>query len=79
VWVSRDEKQGDDAELLLAALRNSERLPEGDGYVWIAAEAHVARRLRAYVLETLGHPKRWVKASGYWTRGKPGAHVDVEN
>ena len=78
-WVCRDGKRDDDSGFLLAALRGVEPLPEGDGYVWIAAEARVARTVRTHVLERLGHPKRWVKASGYWTSGEAGAHVNIEN
>jgi NADPH-dependent ferric siderophore reductase len=76
VWVTRDGRPGDDAALLQAALGP---LPPGDGYVWIAAEARVARALRSYVLEVLGHPKAWVKASGYWVAGQADAHVSIED
>ena len=78
-WVSRSGGQIDDAELLLAAVVAYEPLPKGDGYVWIAAEANVARVLRAYVSETLGHPKAWMKASGYWMMGQADAHVSIDD
>jgi NADPH-dependent ferric siderophore reductase len=79
VWVCRDGKQAHDSRLLHDALKATGPLPDGDGYVWIAAEAQVARTLRTYVLETLGHPKAWVKASGYWMIGQADAHVNIEN
>jgi NADPH-dependent ferric siderophore reductase len=79
VWVCRDGTQADDARLLQAALAASGPLPDGDGYIWIAAEAQVARTLRTYVLETLGHPKIWVKASGYWMSGEADTHVNIDN
>jgi NADPH-dependent ferric siderophore reductase len=79
VWVCRDGKQADDARLLQDALAASGPLPDGDGYVWIAAQAHVARTLRTYVLETPGHKKTWVKASGYWVTGQAAAHVNMED
>jgi NADPH-dependent ferric siderophore reductase len=79
VWVSRAGQQADDATLLLAALKATGPLPKGDGYVWIAAEARVARTLRTYVSETLGQPAEWLKASGYWTIGQADAHVTIEN
>lgn len=79
LWVCRDGKQVDDAGLLRAALTDFGPLPDGDGYIWIAAEAHVARTLRTCVLETLGHPKTWVKASGYWMIGQADAHVSIES
>ncbi|WP_158932354.1 siderophore-interacting protein [Acidisphaera sp. S103] len=76
MWVSRS---GDDAALLQAAVAACGPLPQGDGYVWIAAEARVARVLRTYVGETLGHPKAWMKASGYWMMGQADAHVSLDD
>ena len=40
-------------------------------FIWIAAEGGETRTLRAHLLEERGHPKQWMKASGYWVRGKP--------
>jgi NADPH-dependent ferric siderophore reductase len=79
IWVSRAGHQADDATLLLAALEAAGPLPKGDGYVWIAAEARVARALRSYMSETLGQPAEWLKASGYWTIGEADAHITIEN
>lgn len=39
-------------------------------FIWIAAEGGETRTLRAHFLEERGHPKQWMKASGYWVRGK---------
>ena len=78
-WLSRTAKHADDATLLQAALAAYAPLPAGDGYIWIAAEARVARTLRTYVKDTLGHPKAWLKASGYWTLGQANAHVTIED
>jgi NADPH-dependent ferric siderophore reductase len=72
-WVCRDREPGDDAERLLRAVRTL-AVPPGDGFVWIAAEATVARSLRTYFLEERKHPPRWMRASGYWSRGQSGAH-----
>ena len=69
VWVYRDSES--DAELLRAALW-AWTAPQGDGYVWIAAEAKVARALKDYMLGERSHPKAWLKASGYWVDGKAG-------
>ena len=44
-------------------------LPEGNGFVWIAAEARVARAVRDYLVNTRGHPLHWTKAAGYWLKG----------
>ncbi len=73
VWVVRRDQGADDAALLLAALAAHAR-PPGEGYVWIAAEARVARAVRAHVTDVWGHPAEWMRSSGYWVRGEPGAH-----
>jgi NADPH-dependent ferric siderophore reductase len=76
LWVVRD-GAADDAVQLLAALDGRE-LPPGEGFVWIAAEAQVARSLRVAMAEGRGHPREWIKASGYWSRGEAGAHQTIE-
>jgi NADPH-dependent ferric siderophore reductase len=78
-WVLRSGGQAGDAELLQAAVASCGPLPKGDGYVWIAAEARAARKLRTYVSETLGHPKAWMKASGYWMTGQADMHVSLDD
>lgn len=67
-WVHRPVEQAADPVHLLEAVQDL-ALPEGKGFVWIAAEAKVARALKAYTLTTLGHPAHWMKAAGYWTEG----------
>ena len=47
--------------------------PEGDGYIWIAAETHIAREVYRYLSDERGHPKQWMKAAGYWTGGEADA------
>ena len=75
IWVVRN-GQGDDTALLRAAIP---QLPPGEGYVWIAAEAMVARALRAHVIDDLGHPMAWTKAAGYWTRGAVAEHTSIND
>jgi NADPH-dependent ferric siderophore reductase len=75
-WVTRDSQGNDDAATLRQAITGIQ-LPPGDGYVWIAAEAAVAKALRAYVLEERKHPAQWMRASGYWQRGEAGAHENL--
>ena len=77
-WVYREAPSLDNADLLLAALQGFEP-PAGDGYVWIAAEAQVARRVRAYAIDVLRHPKAWTKAAGYWTRGHVATHEKIDD
>jgi NADPH-dependent ferric siderophore reductase len=76
-WIAREGQPLDDATLLRFAL-DDHVLPPGDGYVWIAAEAHTARALRGYMMETRGHPKAWIKAAGYWSRGAEAVHETFE-
>jgi len=77
-WVHRPLADAGDPTLLLGALK-AITLPAGDGFVWIAAEANVTRTLRSHVLETLGHKPQWVKASGYWVKGRADATEKFEN
>jgi NADPH-dependent ferric siderophore reductase len=78
IWVFRNGEQTDDGALLRQALTKSWLTPEGEGYVWIAAEAKVARHLRDYMLIDRGQPKNWLKASGYWARGQAGVSDKLE-
>lgn len=72
-WIARD-GSADDAAQLQAALERY-TFPAGEGFVWIAAEAQVARQLRSYITETRGNAKAWTKAAGYWTRGQADTSV----
>ncbi len=78
LWVTRAGSADDDATLLRGVLRGL-RHPAGDGYVWIAGEARLARSLRAFMLDERAHPRPWVKASGYWARGRIAAHEPIED
>lgn len=77
VWLFRSGQHGEDGALMRDAARNW-AAPQGDGYVWIGAEARAARLMRDYMLEERGHPKNWLKASGYWVRGQAGAAEKFE-
>jgi NADPH-dependent ferric siderophore reductase len=77
-WVHRPADAADAPEPLLAALREI-TLPQGAGFVWIGAEAKVARALRDHVLGPMAHPKTWLKASGYWARGQADGSVKFED
>jgi NADPH-dependent ferric siderophore reductase len=76
LWAFRDGAT-DDATLLREVVAGWQP-PQGDGYVWIAAEATVARALRDTMLAERGHTKAWVKAAGYWVRGEAGASTKME-
>lgn len=66
-WVHRPADNVADPAVLLESLAHAE-LPEGEGFVWIAAEASVARVLREAVVAR-GVPPGKLKAAGYWTSG----------
>lgn len=68
IWVTRPLDRADDPAPVLAALEKL-ALPEGEGFVWIAAEASVARAARDYMVGQRGHPRQWSKAAGYWQKG----------
>lgn len=76
-WIARGPSH-DDAALLRDALADHV-LPPGDGFVWIAAEASVARALRSYIVEERGHPRPWTKAAGYWKRGQADIHEKIDD
>lgn len=71
IWVHRPAEEAADPAPLLAALAAAEIGPRS--FVWIAAEAGVARALRAHLLDERGHPKPWSKSAGYWTLGQADA------
>lgn len=77
-WLFRGDAHERDAELVREALQKFEA-PSGDGFVWIAGEASLARAARGYVLDVLHHPRPWMKASGYWQRGDRGRHVELDD
>ena len=69
-WVHRPVVEADNPVPFLDVLRTLDWTPST--FIWIAAEATVARALKAYVLETRGHGPGWVKSAGYWVKGHPG-------
>lgn len=73
IWVRRPLDRADDPAPVLDALREL-ALPQGDGFVWIAAEARVARAARDHLVNERGHPLQWTKAAGYWRKGVADAH-----
>lgn len=76
-WVHRPADRADDPQPVLDALAGL-ALPDGDGFVWIAAEAHVTRAVRDYVRGALKHAPNSVKASGYWIKGRADANEKFE-
>jgi NADPH-dependent ferric siderophore reductase len=69
-WTARWIFSGSDprtADQLQAALQDYV-LPQGAGFIWIAAEASASRDLYQHLVEQRDHPAKWIKASAYWTR-----------
>ncbi len=74
-WIHR--KDAADAAVIIERLR---QVPlEPDTFVWIAAEGAVVRAVRAYLVEERGHPLAWLRASGYWVKGKADAKETFED
>lgn len=67
IWVHCTQAQAADAGPMLKVIGEM-KLPEGPGFIWIGAETEVARALRAYFIDTLGHSSEWIKASAYWSQ-----------
>ena len=67
IWAHRPHAAANDAELLLELVRDTELA--GQTFVWIAAEATVARAVREHVIDRCRYPRSWVKAAGYWING----------
>jgi len=71
-WLHRPATQATDAAPFLAALEGLDIAPQT--FIWIAAEAGVARTLREALLAR-GVDKAWIKAAGYWVAGQADAAV----
>ncbi|WP_429806852.1 siderophore-interacting protein [Ensifer sp. B1-9] len=67
-WAYRPLDRANDPSALLSVVR-SVALEPGT-FVWIAAEAAVTRAIRSHFVEERGLPLSWIKASGYWVKGK---------
>ena len=78
VWVHRFPDDAASPQPMLEALKRIER-PSGEGFVWIAAEARVARAARDHIINVRRHPARWLRASGYWIEGRADAYERLES
>src|SRR5579863_6013696 len=55
------------------------KLPDGDGYTWVAAEAATAKALRRLLVEERGLRKDRVKAAAYWKQGAVAVHETYDD
>jgi len=69
-WAHRPLALAADPASLLALVRDVELYP--DTFVWVAAEANVARTVRDHLVRERGHRRGWLKAGGYWVKGRAG-------
>lgn len=69
LWAHRPASQSAEAQAVMPAVK-ALRLPRGQGFIWIAAEASVARAIKDHFLEDRAHPRPHLKASGYWQKGQ---------
>ncbi len=76
-WLHRGAVAPGGTTLMDEALR-ALRLPDGDGYAWLACESETAKRLRRILVDERQHPKSWLKAAGYWKRGAADFHETHE-
>lgn len=72
-WVHRPMDAADQAQDILKTL-DSLTIEDGT-FVWVGAEARVAKAVRQYLLESRQVPLQWIKASGYWVKGQADAAV----
>jgi NADPH-dependent ferric siderophore reductase len=75
-WLHRPVAAAAEAAPFLKVLETMTLSPAT--FVWIAAEASVARAIRAYLVDRRGHPLPWLKAAGYWLQGQADAHEKIE-
>jgi NADPH-dependent ferric siderophore reductase len=75
-WIYRPAEDAASAQRLLGALQDVSVAP--GTYVWVAAEASVARAIRTHLVERAGYPLAWIKASGYWLLGQADAHETLD-
>ncbi len=76
-WAHRPLRAADDPAALLAILKTIALAEET--FVWVAAEARVARAVRDWLVKEKRHPTSWLKAAGYWVAGRSDAHDRLDD
>lgn len=54
------------------------RLPEGDGFIWCAGEASMARQVRDILFVDKAFPREAARISAYWKQGASAHHENFE-
>ena len=70
IWLHR--RRGADEAVQLKAAISALYPQTGQGFVWVAAEAAIAKNIRDHLVTAHNHPPMWMKAAGYWVRGHAG-------
>jgi NADPH-dependent ferric siderophore reductase len=73
IWAHRDGAQPGRSDVLAKTLAKL-ALPGGDYYGWVACESVIAKELREQLIAKHGANPKWIRASGYWRRGKAAVH-----
>ena len=77
LWAYRPLASASDPRPLLSMAEAIDVAPET--FAWVAAEAHVARAVRAWLIDDRRHPRSWLKAGGYWVVDKANAHERLDD
>ena len=72
-WLHRNGTAPGYSTLLLEAARDL-ALPQGEGYVWVAAESSTAKAVREIMVAQHGIDKSRIRAASYWKRGAVAVH-----
>ena len=67
-WLFRDGAEAGTTSALLNAVRDIQ-IAGGTRYFWGAGESHEMRAIRNHLTRERGMDPRWMRVTGYWTRG----------
>lgn len=76
-WLYRNGQKAGNSNLFLSALENL-TIPE-NLFIWIATEAHVARKIRRVFINSYKINKEFIKAAGYWQSGSPNINKIIQD
>jgi len=77
-WLRRNGAAPGSQPLLQKAIAEL-KLPSGEGYAWVAAEAATAKALRRHLVDERGLRKDRVKAAAYWKQGAVAVHETYDD
>lgn len=77
-WLHRGDVPAEKSALLAKAAQ-ALTLPEGEGYVWVAAESAAARAVRDVMVGQHQIHKRRIRAASYWRCGASATHKTLDD